>query len=67
MNDTQRLELAEKMVGLTEEGQVDFLSTLADTPSAEDLASVQKLVEDLKATVADPVCDAPEEPAPVIA
>lgn len=69
MNDEQRLELAEKMVNLTDDQRLDFLNDLKEIPSAEDLASIQILTDDLKASATDPVCEAPQEedPAPVIA
>ena len=68
MNDELRLELAEKMFKLTDEQRLEFLNELPIMPSAEDLASIQNLIDNLKGEATEAVCKTPVEDAtPVIA
>lgn len=64
MNDQELLNLAERMVGMTDEESLEFLSTLSEMPKAEDLAKIQALVEDIKNAKepAEEVAEKAEEP-----
>lgn len=54
MNDQTKLELAETLAPMTDDGRAAFIDGMADTPSAEDLAAIQALI----ANVADQAAEA---------
>ena len=58
MNEQTKYQLAETMTPMNDEQRQEFISGLAETPTAEDLAAIQGLIADVAAK-AEAAEDAP--------
>ena len=61
MNDQELLQLAESMLTMDDAKRLDYLNSLSTMPEAEDLASVQKLIDEINSQVEE-ACDTTEAP-----